>query len=89
MSSPMSSVDEEGACSTGGDSLKGPIGGDRLLLKIGVSGSSSGWMGSVLLGSLVHIPFLNVHLIHQSRFLFMILNLSSFIIISSGGMIIS
>ena len=85
----MSSIDEGGARPTGGDSSKGPVGGDRLPLKISVSGSGSGWRGSVLLGSLVHIPFLNIHLIRQSRFLFMILNLFSFITSSLGGMTIS
>ena len=38
----MSSIDEGGAYSTGGDSSKGPVGEDRLPLKIGVSSSGSG-----------------------------------------------
>ncbi|CAL9075557.1 unnamed protein product [Musa textilis] len=60
-------------------------GGDSFPLKTGVSGcSTGGGAGSVLLGYLVHIPFLNVHLSLLSRFLLIVLYLSICITSSSG-----
>ena len=79
----MSYIEDEAGAE--GAAPKGLGGGDSFPLKIGVSGySTSGGLGSVLLGCLTHIPLLNVHLSLFSRFLLMVLNRSTWIISSSG-----
>ncbi|CAL9078500.1 unnamed protein product, partial [Musa textilis] len=77
---------EDGAgAGSDGAAPKGLGGGDSFPLKTGVSGCSTGGKaGSVLLGCLVHIPFLNVHLSLLSRFLLIVLYLSTCITSSSG-----